>query len=233
MQSKPVIIIVAAVAMAVIGGIVAGAVLLGDSDDDPVSKGVIYYGNGGVDEKGRDVYGFTESTVMESFFTRENYLFSSWNTKADGSGQTYAVGQSIDYGDGKVRLYAQWGFEASFTWSSIGSTIPLDYFIVDSGSKTVPVGWSPVPLPVDGRAAFTALLREGWTMESDWTYDDVQNKFACEVSKGANTYAIELKISVVSGTTYNECSVISNLPTMSFTYDGPVHFSIGVRSVAI
>ena len=40
--------------------------------------------------------------------TKSGYKFTSWNTKADGSGTTYAVGDMITMGDESITLYAQW-----------------------------------------------------------------------------------------------------------------------------
>lgn len=49
-------------------------------------------------------------TVPNSAFVREHYSFTGWNTKADGSGTTYATGAAIGGGDTdtNLTLYAQW-----------------------------------------------------------------------------------------------------------------------------
>ena len=39
---------------------------------------------------------------------RTGYTFASWNTKADGSGTTYAAGATFTMGSANVTLYAQW-----------------------------------------------------------------------------------------------------------------------------
>ena len=49
----------------------------------------------------------TETALSANAFTRTGYAFSSWNTKADGSGTTYAGGASVSL-DSDITLYAQW-----------------------------------------------------------------------------------------------------------------------------
>ncbi len=52
------------------------------------------------------VYG-TALTLSGTKPTRSGYTFKNWNTKADGSGTTYASGASYT-GDANLTLYAQW-----------------------------------------------------------------------------------------------------------------------------
>lgn len=47
-------------------------------------------------------------TVASNTFTKTGKTFASWNTKADGSGTTYAAGASLELGAANVTLYAQW-----------------------------------------------------------------------------------------------------------------------------
>ncbi|MCR4650017.1 MAG: DUF4214 domain-containing protein [Lachnospiraceae bacterium] len=44
---------------------------------------------------------------IDNRFTRKNYKFESWNTKADGSGTTYYDGAAISISK-DIKLYAQW-----------------------------------------------------------------------------------------------------------------------------
>lgn len=50
------------------------------------------------------------SALATNGFTRVNYTFDSWNTKADGSGTKYAAGASVSglIQSGTITLYAQW-----------------------------------------------------------------------------------------------------------------------------
>ena len=47
------------------------------------------------------------ATVLTNGFTRSKYTFTGWNTKADGSGDSYKTGDKIPMTDNVV-LYAQW-----------------------------------------------------------------------------------------------------------------------------
>lgn len=44
---------------------------------------------------------------------RTGYVFSGWNTNADGSGTTYLAGQTFAMGSENVSLYARWVDESS------------------------------------------------------------------------------------------------------------------------
>ena len=49
-----------------------------------------------------------EVTVASNTYTKTGNTFSGWNTKADGSGTSYAAGASLELGAADVTLYAQW-----------------------------------------------------------------------------------------------------------------------------
>ena len=71
---------------------------------------VTYDANGGsgtmTDKKSPYAYG-AAATVLTNGFPRSRYTFTGWNTKADGSGDSYAEGDPIEM-LGNVVLYAQW-----------------------------------------------------------------------------------------------------------------------------
>lgn len=46
--------------------------------------------------------------VNENHFDYEGYVFTGWNTKADGSGKSYYPGDAFSQPDSDCRLYAQW-----------------------------------------------------------------------------------------------------------------------------
>ena len=57
----------------------------------------------------------TEQALSENTFARQNYAFVKWNTKADGTGDSYndkeVVNNIVDVegGEEEITLYAQWG----------------------------------------------------------------------------------------------------------------------------
>ncbi|MDD2828275.1 MAG: InlB B-repeat-containing protein [Sulfuricurvum sp.] len=51
--------------------------------------------------------GSSVTVMSDSGFTRTNYVFTNWNTAADGSGTSYAVGDTFNIAT-NITLYAQW-----------------------------------------------------------------------------------------------------------------------------
>ena len=55
---------------------------------------------------------YTTSVNLHDEPTREGYIFSGWNTQADGKGESYSAGQSVNKlvssDGGSITLYAQW-----------------------------------------------------------------------------------------------------------------------------
>ena len=49
----------------------------------------------------------SQATVLDNEFTRSNYRFTGWNTKADGTGDSYKAGDVIKM-TANMTLYAQW-----------------------------------------------------------------------------------------------------------------------------
>ncbi len=103
-------IAVAVVAVVAVACIAAGiAAMIGNINNDGITEGVNYHGNGGKTLEGKDVVSASEHVVMPNFFTKEGYTFTGWNTAADGSGKAYAKDDNIDYKSNEVvNLYAQW-----------------------------------------------------------------------------------------------------------------------------
>lgn len=68
----------------------------------------------------------TLQSVSENSFSREGYTFVGWNTKADGSGTSYADGASVTL-YGPTTLYAEWtqsiGGSTSYTVNAIPDQI--------------------------------------------------------------------------------------------------------------
>ena len=95
--------------------------LIGKSKDDPVKNTaklklavptytVTYDGNGADSGRTADITAYTPgevATVKANGYTCDDCTFTGWNTKADGSGISYAEGGSIKM-LGNVVLYAQW-----------------------------------------------------------------------------------------------------------------------------
>ena len=94
--------------------------LIGKSKDDPAKNTaklklavptytVTYDANGGSGKTTDNTAYATgaKATVKANGYTRDDYTFTGWNTKADGSGDSYKTGDWITM-TGSVILYAQW-----------------------------------------------------------------------------------------------------------------------------
>lgn len=69
---------------------------------------IIYNGNGGKgNTNGETTDADTTIPIAPNGYTRDGYTFQTWNTKADGTGNTYRPGDSITL-TGDITLYAQW-----------------------------------------------------------------------------------------------------------------------------
>ena len=54
--------------------------------------------------------------------TKAGFAFTAWNTKADGSGTSYAPAASFAMGNANVSLYAVWGSTYTVIYNGNGST---------------------------------------------------------------------------------------------------------------
>ena len=61
----------------------------------------------------------TSIDLPKNTFTRENYTFTGWNTKADGTGKGYADGAIVSF-DADTTLYAQWTQNPVITFDANG-----------------------------------------------------------------------------------------------------------------
>ena len=95
-----------------IGGAVTGSIPMSPFTYTPSetsgSYAVTFDANGG--EGSMDEQEYTSNTpqaLIANTFTRANYVFDGWNTKADGSGVKFSDGQTV-INLGNITLYAQW-----------------------------------------------------------------------------------------------------------------------------
>ena len=61
----------------------------------------------------------TSIDLPKNTFTRENYTFTGWNTKADGTGKGYDDGANVSF-DADTTLYAQWTQNPVITFDANG-----------------------------------------------------------------------------------------------------------------
>ena len=93
---------------------------------------------------------------------RTNFTFGGWNTAANGSGTTYAVGATTFVPSGDTTLYAQWNSTITYNGNgqtSLTSTVP---------AATTAKGTGPITtLAVSGTMARTGFSFTGWNTQAD------------------------------------------------------------------
>lgn len=128
-----------------------------------------------------------ESTL----FTREDYYIASWNTKKDGSGESFTLPYGYRYmGDENATLYAQWAPKTRFTLDYNGGTNgSASTEVVKKGNPCA----DPYDYDVNLATYSNKAKRAGYTLIG-WS-DDKQEPFSYEspgydYSAGANgTYS--------------------------------------------
>ncbi len=221
-MSNKTLVIVGIVAVVAIAAVAIGFGLNGDKNQDEVTDGVNYYGNGGTTLDGKSVVGSTSHDVSPNFFEKEGAYFNYWNTKSDGTGTTYYPGNKIDYKDGtSVRLYAIWDEGAYLTCTGIADNITLTY----NGQTLSLLG--SIKLPASGEAVITV------------TYKNVEGKvvkltdtmLGQMVIDGDKVYVKTNSISS-TGVTSSTLSTDGTTGTLTIAYDGSqdVQVSAGMSS---
>ncbi len=100
--------------------ITADTTLYAQWDSDVVT--ITFNGNGGVVSgtelavSMQDIKKNTDTLLQPNGFTLEDSTFSNWNTKADGSGDTYTNSQKVNIDVGII-LYAQWKSKVIITYN--------------------------------------------------------------------------------------------------------------------
>ena len=134
-------------------------------------------------------------TLTENTFTCENYKFTGWNTKADGTGTTYTDGDTISNLTENITLYAQWQFWNGWLTDTNGTTYYVD------GKQPYKSQWATI----DGntyyfneqsyivKGLYMTTSQDG-TYEATFVFDDKTGIFRSGLNglydSGADTYWI-------------------------------------------
>ncbi|WP_168371012.1 InlB B-repeat-containing protein [Sporolactobacillus laevolacticus] len=107
----------------------------------------------------------TQFEIAVNQFTRSDYSFTGWNTKADGSGTTYQPGDKYTLGAFNVTMYAQWvpvaRYHVAYNGNGNDGGFAPPQSMLAAPGDTVTVQGNPGGL---SRAGYTF---EGWNTESD------------------------------------------------------------------
>ena len=105
-------------------------------------------------------YGTAQNLTVNAF-TRTDYTFAGWNTKADGSGTNYADEASVNYlsttNGAIVNLYAKWTKVHTITWKVNGQQYGEKQKVVDG--QTI----GTLPTKPDAPGACSGKKFMGWT----------------------------------------------------------------------
>ena len=100
-------------------------------------------------------------TIEKNSFTRANYQFTGWNTKADGTGDAYQPGKQIPIPEKNTTFYAQWKRSpTTISYSANGST----------GSVPPHTGYIGSPVTIAGGFTRTGYDMTGYIGSDGKTY---------------------------------------------------------------
>ncbi|MBR1817313.1 MAG: InlB B-repeat-containing protein, partial [Bacilli bacterium] len=143
---------------------------------------VTFNANGGSGAPGAQtkVYG-TNLTLSSAKPTRSSYTFTGWNTKADGTGTSYASGGTYT-ANSAVTLYAQWKLAGyTITWNGNGGNVNGK----TSTTSIVNVGSTLGTLPTATRSNYQFL---GWFTKSSSTDANIASVTTSTKPSGNTTY---------------------------------------------
>jgi uncharacterized repeat protein (TIGR02543 family) len=110
---------------------------------------------------------------------RSNYTFSGWNTAADGSGTSYAVGSTTFTPTGNATLYAQWNSTITYNGNgqtSLTSTVPAATTATRTSASTT--------LANAGTMLRTGFSFTGWNTQADGSGTNYASGLATYQSTG-------------------------------------------------
>ena len=138
--------------------------------------------NGGTGTMANQTFTYNQAqTLTANTFTRAGYTFNGWNTKSDGSGNSYTDKQSIILTAAGLTLYAQ--------WTANTYTVKFDGNGSDGGSMTVQSFTYGQSQALSANAFTRAdYAFKNWNTKSDGTgtnYTDKQSVSNLTVTNGA------------------------------------------------
>lgn len=152
--------------------------------------GIEYRANGGKGSMDKSyVNGDKEATFKGNSFTRTGYLFTEWNTAADGSETTYSKDDTVTLNEttGDLEVYAIWKKEKNnLTLDPGGGTIPAGAF-GNTEDTTTPVTKNGVEFGT--LLSLPILTKEGYTF-AGWSTDTTLT-YAGETTDAADTVLAE------------------------------------------
>jgi uncharacterized repeat protein (TIGR02543 family) len=171
---------------------------------DPITYVVIYNANGGtgVAPQVQAAVAGDSITVADkgsSLTAPAGRTFNGWNTAADGSGTSYAVGATLTLVDANVTLFAQWklsdnAYTVTYNANGGGGTVPEQQIVIAGASFTV-AGQGSLTAP-------TGKAFNGWNTNATGTGTAYTAGSSRTVSSNITLYAQWITSSGASYTVY-------------------------------
>jgi uncharacterized repeat protein (TIGR02543 family) len=122
-------------------------------------------------------------------FSKEGYVFDSWNTNADGTGETYSAGSSYTV-IGNATLFAKWVY-------------PTITYNINGGSGTTPasqtvISGSTITLPDSTGFSKSGYILGGWNTNADGTGINYNAGSSYTVSGNVTLYAKWLELYTIT-----------------------------------
>ena len=145
-----------------------------------------------------------------------SYSFAGWNTRADGSGTTYAQAQTFTMGTANVTLYAKWTASPTYTVTysgngNTGGSVPVDSTNYEQGQTVTVFGNT-------GNLVKTNYSFVGWNTQADGsgtTYTQGQT-----FTIGSGMTSAQVRIFAMASANVTLYAMWTANPTYTVIYNG-------------
>jgi len=184
----------------------------------------------------------TNATAASNTYVRSGYVFTGWNTKADGSGISYAAGANVPM-TANITLYAQWAeatFEVTVNNGAHGTVSPNGVQNIGSSGLVVTAtpntgytfkNWTTTGAGVTVSSATSATTTISASSNGTVSANYVDTLVTLTVASGSANGATLVNGLVVGNTSTLNVSVTSNVTgTFTVTFYNEAGVSIGSQT---
>ncbi|MDD3397217.1 MAG: InlB B-repeat-containing protein [Clostridia bacterium] len=147
---------------------------------------VTFKANGGVGNDYTQIFNDYETqNLTPNTFTREGYVFASWNDNIDGLGLTHYDCDGLTLAGSDLTLYAQWAEKFIITFNENGGSEVSDFNEPEGISITEPAE------PTKTGYTFAGWFTDNTTFEEEFTFDTMPSENVTLFAQWTvNTYTI-------------------------------------------